>query len=101
MRRQLPWERRLQGLKPCYWKSSLNIAQPEAGRSRDPRETVRLLLNTFPRPAKAKLMRVKMMSFFMLVISYEGSPGRPAAIPGIPELPFSPGIRCAGFDTRT
>lgn len=49
-----------------YWKSSLNMAHSEAGIGREPREPVRFLLSMFPKPAKAKLMRVRMISFFIV-----------------------------------
>jgi hypothetical protein len=31
----------------------------------------RLLLNTFPRPAKAKLIKIRMISFFIVPTSYQ------------------------------
>ena len=57
---------RLQAGKIVYWKSSLNMAHSEVGIGREPREPVRFLLNMFPKPAKTKLMRVRMISFFIV-----------------------------------
>lgn len=42
------------------------MAHPEAEMGLVPKEDVRVLLNTFPRPAKAKLIRVSMISFFIV-----------------------------------
>jgi hypothetical protein len=57
-------------MKAGYWKSSLNMAHSEVGIGREPKEppkeTERFLLNMFPKPAKAKLIRVRMISFFIV-----------------------------------
>lgn len=50
-----------------YWKSSLNMAQPEAGAGEGESIDERLLLNTFPSPAKAKHIKESMMSFFIVL----------------------------------
>jgi hypothetical protein len=60
-----------------YWNNSLNIAQPEAGREEASREAPRLRLKKFPRPARAKLIKVRMMSFFMVSSSYQAGFGAP------------------------
>jgi hypothetical protein len=50
-----------------YWKSSLNMAQPEAGGEEEvSRYDETLRLNTFPRPARAKQIRLSMRSFFIV-----------------------------------
>lgn len=49
-----------------YWNSSLNMAQPEAGEGEGDSSDERLLLNTFPSPAKAKQIKESMMSFFIV-----------------------------------
>jgi hypothetical protein len=45
------------------------MAHPEVDMDGDPSE--RLLLNRFPRPAKAKLIKVRMISFFIVPTSYQ------------------------------
>ena len=60
---------------PGYWKSSLNMAHPEVDMDGDPSE--RLLLNMFPRPAKAKLIKIRMISFFIVPTNYQDTlPGQ-------------------------
>jgi hypothetical protein len=56
------------------------MAQPEEGREEAPRDAPRLRLNMFPRPAKAKLISINMMSFFMVRLSYEERFSDPAEI---------------------
>lgn len=41
------------------------MAHPEVGIWREPKAPVRFLLNIFPKPAKAKLISVRMISFFI------------------------------------
>ena len=62
----------------------MNMAQPEAGRGDAPREALRLRLNMFPRPAKAKLIKVSKMSFFMVPLTYEDRFGAQPKIGPIP-----------------
>jgi len=47
------------------------MAQPEVDIEGLVSEVVRFLLNIFPRPAKAKLIRVRMISFFIVCSSYQ------------------------------
>ena len=56
--------------RPDYWKSSLNMAQPDAGDGEGESIDERLRLNTFPRPARAKQMAESMMSFFIVFQTY-------------------------------
>ena len=49
----------------------MNMAQPEAGMEVAPRDAPKLRLNMFPRPARAKLIRVRKISFFMVPLTYE------------------------------
>ena len=58
-----------------YWNSSLNMAQPEAGEGVGERRVERLRLNAFPRPARAKQMAERMMSFFIVFQTYSSSGG--------------------------
>ena len=44
----------------------MNMAHSDVGIGRESKEPVRFLLNMFPKPAKAKLMRVRMISFFIV-----------------------------------
>jgi hypothetical protein len=45
------------------------MAHPDVDMDGDPSE--RLLLNMFPRPAKAKLIKIRMISFFIVPTSYQ------------------------------
>jgi len=60
------------------------MAQPEAGMGDAPRDALRLRLNMFPRPAKAKLINVRKMSFFMVPLTYEDRFGAQPEIGRIP-----------------
>lgn len=52
---------------PCfYWKSSLNMAQPEAGAGDWERSEDKVLLKTFPSPASAKQIKERMRTFFIV-----------------------------------
>ncbi len=79
-----------QGRRLGYWKSSLNMAHPDAGMDEEPNDEVRLLLNMFPRLARAKLSRVSMISFFICSSRYQASGSGPAPT-GL--FPYSGGIR--------
>lgn len=61
----------------------MNIAQLEFGNGED--SDARDLLNTLPRPTKAKLIRVRMISFFIVLPNYQEAGSGP--LPGRPELP--------------
>jgi hypothetical protein len=53
------------------------MAQPEVGREGERRDE-RLLLNTFPRPARAKQIKESMTSFFIVSRRYKlRKPSRP------------------------